>query len=366
MAWLFGDSFDHYADARKLEKWTIYTPSTDGTITIVAGQGTLGSQALQLLAPTGIGGRTTGVLSNVPNGPTPSGATMIFGFRINVAEGMVFMGTGTDPDDGFAGCLCVGRGSSVNLFWLRIETNGKISVYRGTTLLGTSSVGLSQGTLHFLECHVVLDNSAGTVRLWLDNAPVLSLSGIDSTNGGTAWDEFRWGNLGTAIGGAIRVYIDDFYLMDGTGAVTALKNRWGPTTAYATYPNAAGFASDWSRSTGSDQWATIDEALMNGDVDYNFTDTLDAEDLLNFPDIDISNAPIRGIQGNVEVRTEDGGAAEVTLLTRQSSTTYDGTARTVPATYLVRREPWGVNPATGSPWTEAEYNAAQFGYKKTA
>jgi hypothetical protein len=370
MAWLFGDSFDHYADALKLQKWTSYTAGRLGTITIVASEGTRGTQALKLYAPTGGGGvGSTGFLSLVPNQPTVTGSTVIFGFKIRVASGLASLDPGTDPDDQDSACLCVVRGATVNLCWVRLRTNGTFSIYRGSTLLGTTSIGIAETVASTCECQILLDNTVGTVQCWLDNAQVLSLTGIDTTNGGTSWDEFRWGSLG--ITGAEGVtsfvgYIDDFTLLDGSGAVAANANRWGPATAYAVYPNAVGDASEWDRSTGANQWATIDEALMNEDVDYNYTSTLDNEDLLNFPDLDIDGAPIRGIQGNVEVRTEDGGAAEVKLLTRQSSTTYAGDTRTVPSTYAVRRQPWGVNPATGAAWTEAEYNAAQFGYRKTA
>lgn len=363
---VFGDTFDGYADATKLQKWTAYTPGpVDGYIQVTAAIGARATQGLKVFSGTaGSGSDRSGMLSIVPSMPVVSGATVIFGFRYTVAGGLMAMDTGTDPTDGGAASICIVYGATVPLFWIRQLTNGLFSVYRGTTVLGTSSVGIQQGVESYLECKVLLSNTVGTVDLWLNGTNVLSLTGLDTTNGGTTWDEFRFGNLGSQGGEACILYIDEFYLLDGSGA--SGNARFGPCGGYATRPNAAGTNSDWTRSTGADQWATIDDTLMNGDVDYNATATINARDMLNFPPLPVNGGVIKGIQGTCEVRTEAGGPSTFQIGVRTAGTTYLGTANPVPASYGVLRECWAVSPATSAAFTEAAYNAAEFGYEKAS
>lgn len=361
------DSFDHYANAKiQQKKWDIYTAGTLGDITIVDSLGRGGTQALRLNAPTGGGGiGCCGTLSMVPTTPVPSGHVVIPGFWINVAQGLTSIDVGTDPDDGGAACLFTVRGSSVNLFWVRLQTNGKFTIYRGTTPLGTTSVGISQGVASFFELKVTLgDGITGSADIELDGENVLHLSGIDTTNGGTTWDEFRWGNLGITGAGGVQtclIYIDDFHLLDGSGGVD--DDFWGnaPITAYRM--NANGARSQWT-PLASTNVSQIDEVLADGDTSYNSSATLNAVDAFASENV-VTAAPIKGAQLVVEARTAS-GSASVKLGYAIGGTDYLGDALTLSSSYAFKCAPVSRNPATGAVWASAVLNAAEKLYKKTA
>lgn len=359
---LFLDSFDHYAFADITTKWT-QSDGGSGDISTIAAVGRRSTNALQLAESSG--NRVSIRMSLVPSMPAPSGATFISGMAFRCVSPFATERSNTDSENtgsGAAPVLWAIRSATSTLCWVRLNTNGTISVYRGTTLLGTSSAALSQNVYHFIECKIVLHASTGTVTLRIDGATVLSLTGQNT--GGTSWDEVRIGGTTSFTTTATEWDIDDFYLADGSGS-DGWADLMGDLRIDATFPNAAGSLSDFTRSTGSDQWATIDEASANGDTDYNSSGSIGDIDTLNFPNAPASGAPIRGIQLVVQARKEDAGAAGHKADVKISGVDYQGTERSPAETYSFLRECWGKNPANSSAWTDTVYNAAEFGYTKS-
>jgi hypothetical protein len=150
--------------------------------------------------------------------------------------------------------------------------------------------------------------------------------------------------------------------MNTTGAVN--NDFLGDVTVTALYPSGAGTTSGWTPSAGSN-YQNVDETPANDDTDYNSTATLNAKDTYAMQDC-AAGADIRAVQILAAVRKGAEGPGQVKLVTRSSSTDYDGAAQGIGGTsYSYVREIRETDPATAAAWSESGWNAVEIGLKKT-
>lgn len=339
MALLWLDSFDHYATADLAAKYT----SLSGSPVIVAGAGRRGTAALRLIS--------TGVNLTLP---AASGAVAIVGVAYKPA---VITASG-------AAGLSVMSGATKQLT-LNLSSAGFLQVYRGAdtgTLLGTASVALTPATFQFVEWKATIHPSAGTVVLRVNEAVVLTLAAVNtSATGGTAWDGFR---LYYPAGGSTTHEFDDLHLLDGTGAAP-LNDFLGDCNVDARYPSGAGATTGWTPSAGAN-YTCVDDPTPNGDTDYTSTSTVGVTDTFVTQDAPVAGATLYGVQVCLTQKKDVAGTCAIAPVVRHSGTDYPGTATNPVTTYTVAVTPYGTNPGTGAAWTESGFNAAEFGYKRTA
>lgn len=347
MALLFIDSFDHYVTADLGEKWTTW----GGTQSISAGTGRRGSASL----------RSTGGAANYAlKGVAVSGATAILGFAFNGAS----LG-----GNRIAG-IYDGPGAKEHVY-LTANSDGSLSVYRsantipsngtiGATLLGSTAAGLiAAGTFAYLEWKVLLHDTTGTVAVRVNGASALALTGQDTSNGSLVWSSF-WLGSGSSN---LTADFDDLYVLDGTGAAP-WNDFLGDCRVDARYPTAAGATTGWTPNTGAN-WAAVDDAAPNDDTDYTSAATAGLTDTFVVQDAPVTGAAIYGVQHNLSAKKTDAGSASIAPVIRHSGVDYVGANLNPGTTYAVLQQIAAVNPGTAAAWTEAGFNAAEFGYKRT-
>lgn len=366
MAFLFSTGFDLYATADLTKEFTqVLSGSGDGGSGIQTSSGRRSTQNWRSLTS---GGTASGNrLAKVFDSPAPSGTTCIFGFAFKVTGGaFATLQVSTTEGNNSSNVLWSLWKSNTNHVWCRINTNGTVSVYNGSTLLGTSASALTHNTFQYLEFKIVIDNSSGSIEMRVDgsNSGWLNLTSKDTQNGSsTDWDELRlWGSA--SAGTSPQFIVDDVYVLDGSGSTS--NDFLGDLRVDVSYPNAAGSHSDWTRSTGADQWATVDEALVNSDTDYNSTATVNNIDTLNFPNAPVTGADIFAINVKMAVRKSDAGSAGIKAAVRIGGTDFLGDERTVPSSYVYKQQLWDRKPSDGSAWTDTDFNSSEFGYQKTS
>jgi hypothetical protein len=342
MALLFIDGADHYVTADRLLKWTGQTGSN---VTINATGGRRGSQSIRPLFGHGLEMTLT-----------PTGATCIVGFawRSNpLATGEMLRIS--DP--------------TVQHISLLSATGGALEVRRGTasgTVLGTSATGLLvANTYVYVEIKVLIDDVVGTVEVRLNGSasPVLLLTSQDTRNAGTAgWTRVA---LHNAQSGSPTVDYDDVYMCDANGSAP-WNTFLGDVRVDVQYPNANGANVGSTPSTGTDRYATVDETLPNGDTDYNTIVTVGAKDTLGLANLTATGASLLGIQTLLSAKKTDAGTGSVCPVLRHSTTDYDGTSVALTTGYTYVRQVYQTNPGTSTQWTEADFNALEVGYKRTA
>ncbi len=369
MALRFLDSFDHYATADLTDKYTqiINASGNSWAIGATGARSTNGARAStgtnQAQNPLAV------VIGDV------SGDTFICGFRFMQTGAFSGLRYDTSPDTtrlgpsaSFGGSaaeflFCVRQAGTIH-FWVQILTNGQIRVIQGNgTVLGTTSNALSTGAFYYMSFKVkIADGTSGTVDILVNGVSWLSVSSLDTRNGGSAtWDEFVYGKLVSTA--SISWDFDDLYLADDSGSGwNAMKSD---VRIDALYPTSNGTTRDWTRSTGSDDFSLVDETAPNDDTDY--LEAAAAGDLvtMGFPDAPAVGADIYGVQVVVSAKKTDAGSAGHKGATRIGSTDYLGTEVGLTTGYTFQRQCWDLSPDSGVAWTESEFNAAEFGAQKS-
>jgi hypothetical protein len=360
MAWLFAESFDHYSTADITSKWTQHVVQDGGVIS--AGNGGRGTQSYRTSGSSN--GHFSSSLHKTVN---TTSAVAIFGFRMrsNVSFTGYRNSTNSEAYGSDGSCVACVRYLGTTQIWIQLTTTGALSVYRGSTLLATSSNTLQQSVQAYIEFMTTLGTgTAGAWELRVNETTWISGSGTNTANQGTArWDEFRLGPYGNITAGSQSVDYDDLYLADGDGS--NWNTFMGDMCIDAVYPDSNGSHSDFTRSTGANQYATVDEALANGDTDYNSTAVVNNIDTLGFAAVPRANAAIKGVQVVAQVKRLDSGPAGHRAVTRIGGVDYMGTEVKVGSSYTFQMERWAKKPSDNTDWTDSDVNAAEFGYQKS-
>jgi hypothetical protein len=359
---LFADSYDGYATADRTKKWTASYPGAgSGTITIGA-FGRRSTQGLRLHAAPNSSNSGNLLKQSLP----VTGNTAIVG--------MSFKYTGTNT-------VYYWRESPMVLGILRISTiqcslrlqphTGLLDLIRGTggaeVLLGTTSSGLTANAFNSVELKVVVaTGTGGSAEVRINNVTVLTVTGVNTANGGiSTWDGIQLGGAFSQAGSGgatLQMDYDDLYICDGSGPAP-LNDFLGDLKVDAFIATGPGAMSQWTPSAGLN-WQTIDEVPPNDDTDYNEAPgAAGAVDTFPMPDAS-AGALIYAVQSNFTCKKLDAGTLNLAAAVRQGGVNYVGPTLIGLTTYSIVLSMLVTNPATGLPWTEAEFNAAEFGYAK--
>lgn len=362
MSLIFCDSFDHYVTADIAEKWNSSSGGTPSTMTISAGTGGRASASLRFSINTGA---DSPALFLIPTIPTPSGATCVVGFRFKASA--LTLDTSTTEGTGTAVILSI-RSAGATHVWFRLNPAGTMSVLRGTTVLATSTTAIATGVFYYMEFRVVISDTVGVVQYRVDGLldATLDISSQDTNSGGAnTWDGLKIGQWSCASGTPVLDY-DDLYLLDGVDStITGAPNNdfLGDVRIDPLYGTADGNHQDSTPSTGTDQYAMVDETAPNDDTDYN-TLTAAGKDTFVMQNAPVSGASIFGVQINMHAKKADAGIATMRALARVAGTTYNASTVNPADGYLYKRGIFNGNPADGAAWETADIDAAEFGYER--
>lgn len=269
-------------------------------------------------------------------------------------------------------------------------TPAKLRIYDGAAWIdsGTGTTPLLSSQWMVFQIHFRFD-PIGTSLIEVcinSNTPEITWTGDFRDIWNSTFDGYTWNGLsGVSIGtrsllGTTWWYtansvtnverIDDIAINDASGPY---HDSWpGLTKIVALKPNADTSQKQWSASTGSDNYALVDEVPHDGDSTYVYTSTEGAQDHYAVTDPpDLTGLEIAGVWSEVIARKVDSAS----------------TATVVPGMVSNGAEAWGIaksmgtgytrgfdsgyvalNPLTGQPWTADEVKNLYLGIKtaKTA
>ena len=321
MAVLFMDSADHYTDPT--HKW-----SSNNSFSVAAGAGRNSTACLR----TGTNG------ANVQKNLPAAIATGVIGFA--------FRRTDLANDSAI---LQIREGSTVHVS-VNSLTNGSLSVVGpGGTLGSTAPALIVGGVFAYIEVKPLIHNSTGAVAIRINGVAVLTLTNVDTQNGGTAtFDNIR---LTKFVTGGGNFDFDDVYILDTAGGVN--DDFLGDVRVQYRAPDGAGNSTQWTPSAGSN-FQNVDDAAPDEDTTYNSATLVGAVDLYTTADLSGSPTSVFAVQAIGRVREDDAGGHTIALVLRASATTDSGTAVTTNDTYDTKTEVWNANP-DASAWDPADF-----------
>jgi hypothetical protein len=244
---------------------------------------------------------------------------------------------------------------------VKIGADGRLYLYRRIgateTLVSASVMTAPARGWHYIEMQVVQGTTNGTLNVRLNGATAINLSAQNTTQGG--------GQLITAFMGAFpgqachaTVDVDDLYLADTTGTIN--NTFLGDVRVDALKPQANGAQNQWTvEPTGMQAWVAVsdgDEASAIRAATAGLRQTFDVEALPA-----MTTPSINGVQVTLLARKTDAGTGSIRGLAAS------GASSAVSADIILQEQlAWHTalferNPNGNVQWTEAAFNAAEFG-----
>lgn len=347
----FIDSFDHYAQAQLLSKWTFRTVSLD-FVTNIGAWGRNGTSAYKSQNGSGAG----------------LGLTVPGGAATDLVAGFAFQHDGNlSGDGGNQNIFAFNKGSlnqiSVDfvggLNTIKVLKDKYPAVTAGTVIANGTRV-LSANTWYSIEVYVKIAAAVGRVIVRVNELIDIDFTG-DTNPRGADCDTISLKMSQGSAGGVM--FFDDFFLATGGSSF------YGDCRAEALFPNSDGSRTDFTPSAGASHYQMVDEVTPNEDVDYNKSLTVGHKDSYQFSDPSPTSATVKGIQYVPRARTDDEGTRTIKSFYRSlSGNEYESpnslglsSAYAIPIGDIVE-----LNPETGNAWTIQELKDAQFGLKVQA
>jgi hypothetical protein len=231
-----------------------------------------------------------------------------------------------------------------------------------SSVLATGPVSIAANAWHWIEARVKLHSFAGEVEVWVDGVQVISVTGVNTTNGasdGTA----AWIGLGpyNDSGSVFYGFWDDFYACDLLDS--APVGRLGDSKIETLVPTSDASPNDGTVSTGTTHYGVVDEAQFNS-TDYTTLNNT-AGQAETFGMLDLSYTPksvaaVRTIAVASKTGTDD---ASFTMEVANGGSSKDGAAHALGTTATPFVDIFTVDPSTNAAWTGAGVNAMTVAYK---
>jgi hypothetical protein len=340
MALVFCDSFDHYANADVLMKWTSQDSSSSQSPS--AGNGRRSTASWRMTTARDM------------NKSVPSQTTYVAGaaFKCSGLPGATTT------------IISFKEGATIHAT-LRLGADGALIVARNTTQLATSAAGvISAGSYFYIEFKAKIDNTTGTTEVWVNGTAVgaLTLTGQDTQNAGTASITVVTFSGVTAL----TIDWDDLYICDVTGGVN--DTFLGDVRVDVFLANGNGNSSQLvgSDADSTDNYLLVDEASQDGDTTYVESATAAQKDTYLFGNMSHTPSVISAVQIVATAKKDDAGARSITTVARSGGTDYDGATVALSTSYLMYMDVHDVNPNTVAAWTKTNFDSAEFGVKVAA
>lgn len=250
-------------------------------------------------------------------------------------------------------------GGSVSGAVLRMEWGGGTTItfknHAGTTL-GTTTAVLGGGWT-LLEIHEIIHGSTGILQVKINGVLDLNLTGLNTLSSAS-------GGLGSifcnVLVGTQANYIDDLVVNDTTGS---LNNSWpGDSAIIMVSPTGDVGTPQWTPSTGSSNYAMVDEVSPNNDTDY-VQASATAKDYYDLATYTLAAGETFGCVQPVAVweRISLGTPVQAQFGIKAGSTEDLNTAATLPTTYTIARGNMNEkNPDDNAAFDQTDINALQF------
>lgn len=236
-------------------------------------------------------------------------------------------------------------------FAFDVSNIGQGRLWRGNTLVAISDPNIFRtNDWHYVELEYVGHSSSGRATLYVDGVQVLTFTSNTQNQGPYGFNGFKLhGGNGSGI------FWDDMYVLDEA-------TRIGERRIETLRPNGDIVGNQFTPSTGSTGYETLDDALVSAD-DYVSATLQGATDYYNFTNLSTTPDTIDAVQLNVWATKTDAQTRQMQTLIKSGSTITTSQSHNLPTNHLNMNRIENKDPATNAPWTPSAVNALQAGFK---
>lgn len=238
----------------------------------------------------------------------------------------------------------------------------RVRACRGTTanVLGESDViDLQNGSWHYWEFKVTIDDTNGEVMVRRDGVTILNVSGVDTRNSGANTNAYTLQFPNNSENNTSSY--DDLYIIKNDNV--GLSNFLGEIEVEALLPNGNGNYSDLVGSDGNstDNYLLVDDSPTVNDTDFVGSAVDGAKDTYTFGNLARPSSVVRALQVSFRSRKSDTGSKSVRRILRSNNTDHTGDDINLASSYTWNQEILEKNPLTTNDWTQSDVDNLEAG-----
>lgn len=349
MAILKLESFDRYASLNSTspaltESWSPVGSSVSSAIV----KGRFGTgKALNIGNPSGSWNMHFGVGGNL--------SALAFGIAFQCDAISYDMGLGAN------GTPIFNFNDSAQAIQLQLcaDANGNLIIRRGSaTQIGSGNGNrkLMSSTYHYIECEIVVSDTVGVFKAWIDGVQVIDLTNIDTLQ--TANANISTISIPMFSTQEAEYYYDDLYITDGA--------RLGEIRIVSLSPTADTADKDWVPNSGVTNYTQVDDVVSDLEATYVQGSVVGDLDLYTFAALPASMDNIIAVAPLHYSRKTDAGVRSTRGVIKSGSDIANGPATPETSAYSTKQFIQTVDPQGGGAWTQARVNGMQVGVEITA
>jgi hypothetical protein len=236
---------------------------------------------------------------------------------------------------------------------LNMDLTGNFVLRRGATTIAQSTGGphITSNVVVFVEYELVVDDTAGSFKLWVNSNLIINATGLDTKNTAVAGVQ----NFCFVITNSLDsiASFDNLIITDGA--------RPGPNRRIVTLsPTSDTADKDFVASTGTDNFAVLDESPLNI-TDYVSGSVVGDKDLYGFEDLPVGFGSVDAVCVVAVASKSDVVVRELRSVLKSGATETAGPALTLLSNYRQARLVATVNPDGNVAWSPGAVNAITAG-----
>ena len=285
---------------------------------------------------------------------TMSGDTIVIGFALYVNN----VGASTNE------ILLWGADGGSFQWVFRLDANGTLwfDDSNGTTRQAESAAGAVpiKSWCH-IEFKVKHHATAGTVDVRVNGISIISATSLDTIGTANTYID-SFGITQTSGGYVHDVYVDDLYVLDGSGSAP-YNDFLGDVKVEVIYPDGNGNSSGMTGSDGNsvNNFELVDENPVVT-TDYVEGSTEGNKDTYAMDNLGAGTSDsVYGVQVSLVQQKDDTGTKYLRPVIRRGSTDYVGTSVSLTTSWTCSTEIWEQDPSTSLDWTVTNINGMEVG-----
>lgn len=248
------------------------------------------------------------------------------------------------------------------------DATGHLTIYGAAgTVLNTSAAAIPLNAWADIEAHAVIHDTTGSVEVKLDGVVVVSVTNVDTKNGGTGVCDTIGLRKPNSSGSSTLMSVDCMYINDNVDATVAQgaanNTYWGDIAVRFQLADSNGDSSDFVGSDGNsvNNFQQVDDLPFN-DADYNGTSLTAKTDLYGFVDIPSTDV-VLATQLVIRAAKSDAGTPPVLkpVVKGDGGTVIEETAVTLSTTYQFFQGAIRSKDPDGDALTPTNVNGMQIG-----
>lgn len=249
--------------------------------------------------------------------------------------------------------------SIITQIYVAVETNASISVIRGSTVLSTTDPGIIKaGVWNYIAVKAVIDDSAGACEVWLNGSKVIDISGIDTKDTSIVGCDYV--SLYSPAGLS---YFDDWYIADNSGITNNILITEARVVPLVPIADTA--QKDFTASTGSDNYAMVDEDGMDSDTTYVTATASGSKDIYDVSDLPVNPVTVYGVSCTSFARKLTTYPSVFNYGIVSNGVESFSTGNVLSSNYLGNCIVYNTNPDGNVAWNTTSINSLQCGFEIT-